>query len=335
MTPPTRRSPALLAAGLATIYVLWGTTYLGIRVGVESIPPFFLSGVRYTIAGLLLFAWVALRGALRDGWPTRRQWVAATITGTSMILVGNGVLTWAEVTVPSGLAAIMYATPLWLAILAWSILGERIRPVTAVGLVIGFVGLVFLLGPSRLTAGSVIPDIAVIVASLGWAVGAVLSKRLELPRNPFQVAGMQMFCGGVATFAVSLLSGDAARFHPAAVSARSELAFVYLLLVGAVLGFGVFAWLVRSAPLALVGTYGYVNPMVAVVLGAVLLGEAISLHELVGGVIVLAGVALIVSAQSTAAGAKPAAARADPGGAAVSPPEPADQQVTAGPARRR
>lgn len=331
MTPPTRTSPAHLAAGLATIYVLWGTTYLGIRIGVETIPPFFLSGVRYTLAGLLLLGWIALRGGLRDGWPTRRQWVAAALSGTSMILVGNGALTWAEQTVPSGLAAIMYATPLWLALLAWPVLGERIRPVTAFGLVVGFLGLIFLVGPSRLRAGALLPEIAVVVASLGWAVGAVLSKRLDLPRNPFQVAGMQMFCGGVATFAVSLISGDAARFNPAAVSARSEIAFLYLLLVGAVFAFGVFAWLVRSAPLALVGTYGYVNPVVAVVLGAVLLGEAISLHELVGGVIVLAGVALIVSAQSTAAGANSAASLTE---AADPTPEQAGQQVAGG-ARRR
>jgi drug/metabolite transporter (DMT)-like permease len=296
---PTKTSPALLGAGLATIYVVWGTTYLGIRVGVETIPPFFLSGTRYILAGLILFGWVALRGGLKGGWPTRRMWLSALITGTGLVAFGNGALSWAEQYLPSGPAAIFIATvPLWMIAMARVFQGEAIRPLAAAGLGLGLAGLVVLVGPAALQGGPVIAMLACLLAALGWAAATVYSRSAPFPDNPFQVAGMQMFAGGVVVFLFSLVSGDAARFSLAAVSVRSELAFVYLLLVGAVLGFGVYIWLVKVAPLPLLGTYAYVNPVVAVVLGHFLLGEAVSLRTLLGGGVIILGVALIVASQS-------------------------------------
>jgi drug/metabolite transporter (DMT)-like permease len=295
---PTRTSPALLGAGLATIYVVWGTTYLGIRVSVETIPPFFLSGVRYMLAGLLLFGWVALRGGLSAGWPTRRQWLSAVLTGTGLVAFGNGLISWGEQYLPSGPAALFIATvPLWMTIMGRVFQKEPIRPAAAVGLGIGLLGLVVLVGPAALRGGDLVPRLACLLAALGWAAATVYSRSAPFPNNPFQVAGMQMFSGGAVVLLFSIGSGDAARFNPAAVSVRSELAFFYLLFVGAILGFGVYMWLVKVAPLPLLGTYAYINPVVAVILGHFLLGEQVTLQTLIGGGVIILGVALIVATQ--------------------------------------
>lgn len=299
MIRPTRTSPALLGAGLATIYVVWGTTYLGIRVSVETIPPFFLSAARYMLAGLLLFGWVALRGGLRDGWPTRRMWLSAVLTGTGLVAFGNGALSWGEQYLASGGAAIFIATvPLWMTGMARVFQGEPIRPLAAAGLVLGLAGLVVLVGPAALQGGPVLAMLACLLAALGWAAATVYSRSAPFPDNPFQVAGMQMFSGGVVVLLFSLVSGDAARFSLAHVSVRSEVAFVYLLFVGAVVGFGVYIWLLKVAPLPLLATYAYVNPVVAVVLGHFLLAEAVSVWTLIGGGVVILGVVLIVASQS-------------------------------------
>jgi drug/metabolite transporter (DMT)-like permease len=299
MIRPPRTSPVLLGAGLATIYVVWGTTYLGIRVAVETIPPFFLSGVRYLLAGSLLFGWVAVSGGLKSGWPTRRQWLSAVLTGTGLVAFGNGLISWGEQYLPSGTAALFIATvPLWMTAMARVFQKEAIRPVAAVGLGIGLVGLVVLVGPAALRGGNVIPMLACLLAALGWASATVYSRSAPFPNSPFQVAGMQMFAGGAVVLVFSAVSGDAARFNLAAVSFRSELAFFYLLFVGAILGFGVYMWLVKVAPLPLLGTYAYVNPVVAVILGHFLLGERVTLETMIGGGVIILGVALIVAAQS-------------------------------------
>ncbi|TMC09425.1 MAG: hypothetical protein E6J29_13805 [Chloroflexi bacterium] len=299
MIRPTRTSPALLSAGLATIYLVWGTTYLGIRVGVETIPPFFLSGIRYLLAGGLLFTLVALRGGLAGGWPSARQWLSAVLTGTGLVAIGNGALSWGEQYLPSGPAAIFIATvPIWMAILGRVFLKERIGLLASIGLAIGLGGLVVLVGPAALKGGDLVPMLACVAAAIGWGAATVYSRVAPFPNNPFQVAGMQMFAGGAVVFVFSLLSGDAARFHLGTVSTRSELAFLYLLLVGAILGFGVYIWLVKVAPLPLLSTYAYVNPVVAVVLGHFLLGEQVSLRTVIGGGVIVLGVALVVASRS-------------------------------------
>jgi len=301
---PARTSPALLAGGLATIYVVWGTTYLGIRVGVETIPPFFLSGIRYLLAGLILFGWVAFRGGVKS-WPARRMWLSAVITGTGLVAFGNGFLSWGEQYLASGGAAIFIATvPLWMTGMARIFQHEPIRPLAAAGLVLGLAGLVVLVGPAALQGGPVVAMLACLLAALGWASATVYSRSAPFPDDAFQVAGMQMFAGGAVVLVFSVLSGDAARFSLAHVSVRSELAFVYLLLIGAVVGFGVFMWLVKVAPLPLLATYAYVNPVVAVVLGHFLLGETVTLLTVLGGGVIVLGVVLIVASQS-----QPSAAR--------------------------
>jgi drug/metabolite transporter (DMT)-like permease len=301
--PTARTSPALLGAGLATIYVVWGTTYLGIRVAVETIPPFLLSGVRYMLAGLLLFGWVALRGGLSAGWPTRRQWLSAAVTGTGLVAFGNGLISWGEQYLPSGPAALFIATvPLWMTAMGRVFQKEPIKPAAAIGLGIGLLGLVVLVGPAALRGGDLVPRLACMLAALGWAAATVYSRSAPFPNNPFQVAGMQMFAGGLVVFLFSLATGDAARFNPGALSLRSELAFVYLLFVGAILGFGVYIWLVKVAPLSLLGTYAYVNPVVAVILGHLLLGEQVTPQTVIGGGVIILGVALIVATQTRQGG---------------------------------
>ena len=214
MIRPTRTSPALLSAGLATIYLVWGTTYLGIRVGVETVPPFFLSGIRYLLAGGLLFTLVALRGGLAGGWPSARQWLSAVLTGTGLVAIGNGALSWGEQYLPSGPAAIFIATvPIWMAILGRVFLKERIGLLASIGLAIGLGGLVVLVGPAALKGGDLVPMLACVAAAIGWGAATVYSRVAPFPNNPFQVAGMQMFAGGAVVFVFSLLSGDAARFH--------------------------------------------------------------------------------------------------------------------------
>jgi drug/metabolite transporter (DMT)-like permease len=225
-----------------------------------------------------------------------------------MILIGNGLLSWAEQSVPSGLAAVLYVAPLWLAFLARVVLGESIGFLTVIGLVLGIVGVFVLVHPSTADLGRLFPAATVVFSAAGWASGTVLSKRLDLPANPFQVAGMQMLAGGALTLLVSLATGDATRLRITDISARSELAYAYLVLVGAVLGFGIFAWLIKSAPIAIVATYGYVNPIVAVIVGGIVLGETLAARELVGGAIVVSGVALIVTAQSRKWAGAPAGA---------------------------
>ena len=212
---------------------------------------------------------------------------------------GNGALSWGEQYLASGGAAIFIATvPLWMTAMARVFQGDPIRPLAAGGLVLGLAGLVVLVGPAALQGGPVWAMLACLLAALGWAAATVYSRSAPFPNNPFQVAGMQMFSGGVVIFLFSLVSGDAARFSLAHVSVRSELAFVYLLLVGAVLGFGVYIWLVKVAPLPLLSTYAYVNPVVAVVLGHFLLGEQVSLRTVIGGGVIVLGVALVVASRS-------------------------------------
>jgi drug/metabolite transporter (DMT)-like permease len=297
--PARRSSKALVALGLAILYVVWGTTYLAIRVAVESIPPFLLAAVTFTLAGPVLLGIVALRGGLREGWPSPRQWLSATIIGIGLVTFGNGALMWGEQYVPSGIASIVVATvPVWLALLARVFLGERLRWPAMIGLGLGFAGLVILVAPTAGRVSDLAGLAAVLLTAVGWAAGSVYSKRAPLPADPFQAAGMQMFCGGLVTLALAFATGDARRFDSGRVSLNSKLAFIYLLLAGAILAFGVYQWLVRNASLSLVGTYAYVNPIVAVGLGALLLGEAITLRAVIAGVVIVVGVALIVAAQA-------------------------------------
>ncbi len=293
---PARRIPRLVWPALGVIYLVWGSTYAGIRVGVESIPPFWMASLRFTLAGLILFGFVAARGGLRQ-LPDRRQWLVAVVTGAALIGFGNGGVTWGELTVPSGVAAIIVSTtPLWMALMSRVFLGQRLGALVSVGLSIGFVGLIVLVGPTALRLDQLPGMAAVLLAAVGWAAGSVYSQRAPLPRDPFLTSAMQMLAGGLLMAPVAVATREP--LNLGAITGRSWIAFVYLVLVGAVLGFSVYVYLLKSAPIALASTYAYVNPVVAVILGVFILGEQLTARTLIGGGVIILGVALIVVAQA-------------------------------------
>jgi drug/metabolite transporter (DMT)-like permease len=296
---PRRASRLALAAAMASIYAVWGTTYLAIRVAVETMPPFLLAAIIYIIAGPVLVALVVARSGLAEGIPPARQWLSALLIGIGLITFGNGALMWGEQYVPSGVAAIVVATvPAWLALFARVVLRERLHPLAIFGLGLGFAGLAILVAPSAGRLGALAGLAAVLLTAIGWAAASVYSRIAPLPGSPFLAAGMQMTCGGIFTLGVALIAGDVQRFHLGHVATQAWIAFAYLLVVGAIFAIGVFQWLVRHASFALVGTYAYVNPIVAVVLGALLLGEQVSARTVIACSVTVLGVALILAAQT-------------------------------------
>jgi drug/metabolite transporter (DMT)-like permease len=287
-------------AGLIFIYLVWGSTYLAIRVAVETIPPFLQASMRFIPAALLLFAFVALRQRHLLRRPTRTELRDAAIIGTLLAGVGNGLVSWAEQTVPSGVAALLIAlTPAWFAVISWLAFGDRLPRLAAVGLAIGFLGVAILSWPLG-GAGDLDPAglIALLLAAIGWATGSAhAARRAKLPQPPAMSLGLQMLFGGIILSVVAVVSGEAARFDAAAVDAQSWLALLYLMLMGSLASWTVYAWLLRNAPLPFIGTYAYVNPIIAVILGAIVLGEPITPRTLVAATVIVIGVALVVTAR--------------------------------------
>ncbi len=292
-----------VVTAFAAVYLIWGSTYLAIAFAIRSVPPFFMTGSRFLLAGLILYAWARLHGAAR---PVRANWRAAAILGALFFLVGNGALTWAENRgMPSGLAAVLVAmVGAWTVLVEWLKPGGR-RPTTGVlaGIVLGLIGVALLLLPGRRNAQHVDPLLAgvLMLSSFLWAVGAVYSKGAALPRSSLLAAGMQMACGGAGLLLLSALSGDMGRFEPAAVTPRSAVAFVYLLTFGSLIGFTAFAWLLQVVSPAKVSTYGYVNPMVAVLLGWILAGERLTAGEIAASLVIVSAVIVIVTSKGLAA----------------------------------
>ena len=274
----------------AAIYLIWGSTYLAIRIGIETVPPFLLAGIRFCVAGALLYAWMRLSGVPR---PKLRMWRSAAIIGLLMMFGGNGLVTWAQQTVPSGLAALLVATvPIWMVLLESTVYGGG-YPGNAVvfGQVAGLVGLAILLGPGE---GAVDPVGAAvpILAALAWATGSLLNRTATLPESPWMAAAMEMLCGGGAMVLVSLATGEWAGFDPSTVSTRSFLAFLYLIVFGSIVGLSAYVYLLRETSAAAVSTYAFVNPVVALVLGW-WVGEAIGLRTLAGAAMIVGAVVLI------------------------------------------
>lgn len=297
MSPAPART-ILLA--FAAVYVIWGSTYLGIRFAVETIPPFLMAGVRYGVAGALILAWGRWRGYPR---PERRHWRTALVVGLLMVLGGNGLLSWSEQYVPSGLAALLVATvPIWLVAIAWA--GpERERPgrLEAAGLGLGLVGVAVLIlgsgarvGIGGASTGRVLAGaIVVLVASFLWALGSMYSRRVEQAEPPIQATGLTMASGGLLLVALGAVTGEAARLDVAGISARSWWALAYLVLFGSVIAFSAYAWLLRHVRPAAVGTYAYVNPAVAVFLGWWLAGERLTPLMGLGMVGIVAAVVMV------------------------------------------
>jgi drug/metabolite transporter (DMT)-like permease len=282
---------------MAVVYVVWGSTYLAIRYAVETLPPLLHAAFRFTAAGLLLTGWVAARARshLRIGL-TRT--VTAAASGVLMLTLGNGLVSVGEKRVPSGVAALIVASvPLWVVLLR-AVLADRPAAVTAVGVALGFCGVALLFRPG---AGFAAGSAAVIVlASFTWAIGTLVVSRRPVPADPLVLSAVQMLAGGLALFALAGGAGEFGRFHPGEVSAKSWLAVAYLVTFGSLLAFTAYVWLLGQAPVSVVTTNAYVNPAVAVALGALFAGEHLTGGGLAGGLLILVAVALVVTAEGRA-----------------------------------
>jgi drug/metabolite transporter (DMT)-like permease len=310
-----KRQPSrlLIWAAFGAVYIIWGSTYLGIKYAIETLPPFLMAGARFLIAGAALYA-LARLGFGNSGRPGERtlasHWRAAAVIGTLLFLCGNGGVTWAEGYITSSLAALLVASePLWIVLLSWLLPGGT-RPGGKVwlGIALGFAGVWLLVSAGTTAAGgdgggtSIVGAGVVLGASVAWAVGSIYSLRASLPRSPLLSSGMQMLAGGSLLLLVGVLSGEPARLDFNSVSTRSLLAFLYLTVFGSVVAFTAYSWLLRNASPARVSTYAYVNPAVAVLLGWALAGEAMTAGSLVAAGIIVASVALITSRAKSAGG---------------------------------
>lgn len=302
-------SGAALWLNMLVIYVVWGSTYFGIAVAIETMPPFLMAAIRFALAGAILLAWDLLRNPRARRMPTRRQLIDSFIVGGLLLGIGNGFVVFGEKTVPSGIAAILIAMmPLWFAILGWLYFRDRLPKVVAFAIAVGFAGTALLIWPSGAGANSFEPIgiVILLLAPLGWAHGSLYSiKKANLPPSGFTASGLQMLAGAAVTAVESVIAGEPAQFHPDAVSTASILAVVYLVFIGSMLAFTSYAWLLKNAPLSLIGTYAYVNPVVAVFLGSVFLHEQITVRTIIASAIILVAVAIIVAVRARlAAGAE-------------------------------
>ncbi|MHB1338348.1 MAG: EamA family transporter [Bellilinea sp.] len=294
----TSKIPLSVWAGMISIYIVWGSTYLAIRFAVDTIPPFLMAGIRNLTAGVILYTFMRLKGTPA---PTRLNWRSAAIIGLLLLTGGNGLVSWAEKTVPSAITALLVgAVPLWMILIDW-VSGRYRDPekrpnwLAFVGVFTGFAGIALLVGPDEIgnTQVDLIGAGALLLGALLWAGGSLYSREAVLPKSPLLGTGMEMITGGLGLFVVSLLAGEWGQFDLAAVSAKSLYGMLYLILFGSLVGFASYTWLLRAAPTTLVSTYAYVNPVVAIFLGVLFAGEVISGRMLLAAVIILASVALI------------------------------------------
>lgn len=283
------------------IYTIWGSTYLAIRIAIETLPPFLMAGIRFLIAGAALYLWTRLRGAPS---PTRPNWKAATTIGGLLLLGGNGGVVWAEQYVPSGLTAVLITTvPLWMALLEWKRY-DRTRPAVPIvlGLILGFAGVVLLVGPEELAGSGAINRVGatvLILASLSWAIGSLYSRKAPLPTSPLQSTAMEMLAGGLLLSAAGLVSQEWVGFHPSEASFRSLISLAYLVVFGSLVGFTSYIFLLKATTPAKVSTYAYVNPIIAVILGWAIAQEELTLRTLIAAAIIVAGVVVITTYRAT------------------------------------
>jgi drug/metabolite transporter (DMT)-like permease len=309
---------------LWVVYVVWGSTYLAIRVVVETMPPFLSAGARFLVAGLILAGFLLLKrgpASLRIGW---RELLGSALIGTLLLLGGNGLVMAAEQDVPAGLAALLVASvPLWVAVLRWRF-EDRVDRGTLAGVILGFAGVGLLVIPGRSSTGVALGGVALLIlASLSWASGSFLSRRLRLPKDPFTSTTWQMLLGGLALAAAGFIGGEGSGLDPSTFSAASVTGLAYLVVFGSLVGFTAYTWLLHNAPITKVSTYAYVNPVVAIFLGWLMLGETLTPAVLGAATVILAAVALIVHRESRAAAH---AREAGPGEGAGVVAENADQQ---------
>ncbi len=301
---PRPASRAAIWAGMLIIYIVWGSTYLGIRFAIETMPPFLMASFRFLVAGLLLYGWRRRSG---DPAPSRANWRAALVIGLFLLLGGNGGVVWAEQRIPSGIAALLVgSTPLWMVLIDEGLrrVAPQHRPNQArpgwlgiLGLVIGFGGIVLLVSPTDLAGMGQHVDLlgAVVVtgAAFSWACGSLYSRTANLPASPLMAPAMEMIVGGLALGVLGSLSGEWAQVNLAQISLRSGLGLAYLIVFGALVGYATYTWLLRNAPITLVSTYAYVNPVVAILVGNLLAQEPLTPRVLLAALVILGSVALI------------------------------------------
>jgi len=288
-----------VAAAFAIVYVVWGSTYLAIAIAVQTLPPLLYAGLRFLLAGLLHSAWLGIRGV--DLRISRRELAGAAVVGILLLSIANGLVVLAERTVPSGLAALIVASiPLWIVIYRM-IARERVGGDLLAGVLLGLVGVAILVVPGGLN-GTIDPvgTLMLFGATLSWALGTFLSPRLSTPRNALVSTVYQMLAGGVALILVALPKGELAQIDPATFSAGSLIAFAYLVVFGSLVAYSAYTWLLQNASVSLVSTYAFVNPVVAVFLGALILGEAITPTIVIGAAVIVVAVAFIIFRQNAA-----------------------------------
>jgi drug/metabolite transporter (DMT)-like permease len=288
-----------IVTAFAALYLIWGSTYLGILFAIQSIPPFLMAGARFSLAGLIMFAIARTQGQLRS---TRAEWKTSFIVGACLLLGGNGGVTISEKFIESGLASLIVATvPIYMTLLGWLVgMTPRPQPIVWFGLVGGFFGVAVLLGPAlRFSNGNraAIGMSILLVTSFIWSAGSLYSRSAKHTASPFFAAAQQMFCGGLLLMLVGAVVGEPKNFHLDHVTALSLGAFVYLVLIGAIVGYTAYFWLLRHCDPAKVATYAYVNPIVAVLLGTLFAHETVTLRTLLAAILIIGSVALIITVQ--------------------------------------
>jgi drug/metabolite transporter (DMT)-like permease len=310
----------IVIVAFAALYVIWGSTYLGIRFAIETIPPLLMAGARFVAAGLIMYAIAWSQGSLlrrsgcegRIGKSTWANWRTSLIIGACLLLAGNGGVTISEQYIDSGLAALIVAiVPIYIVLLGWAT-GMAPRPTAIVWLALvgGFVGVGILFWPAlRFSSNEARhPAIGIsilLVSSFIWSVGSLYSRAAKHAASPFLTAAQQMLCGGMLLLFVGIVTGELRRLHPGSISMLSLGSFIYLVIIGAVVGYTAYIWLLRHCEPAKVATYAYVNPIVAVLLGTLFAGETVTMRTLIAAALIIGSVALVITAQQLRSRAEP------------------------------
>jgi drug/metabolite transporter (DMT)-like permease len=298
-----------IIVAFAALYLIWGSTYLGIRFAIETIPPFLMAGARFLLAGVIMYAIAWSQGITKSSWA---NWRTSLVVGACLLLGGNGGVTISEKYIDSGLAALVVAiVPIYIVVLGWAAgTSPKPTPIVWLGLVGGFVGVGVLLGPAlRFSSNDGRhPGIGMsilLVSAFIWSAGSLYSRTSKHAASPFLTAAQQMLCGGLLLLFAGTVTGEMRRLHPSSMSILSLASFAYLVIIGAVVGYTAYIWLLRHCDPAKVATYAYVNPIVAVVLGAVFAGETLAMRTLLAASLIIGSVALVITAQQLRLRAEP------------------------------
>jgi len=289
-----------VAAAFAAVYLIWGSTYLAIRIVIETFPPFFMAGTRFMIAGAILYLIMRLRGAQR---PTLNHWGKAAIVGGLMLMGGHGAVVWAEQYIPSGLTSLLVATvPLWIALLTWISTRNKPRLPVAAGIILGFIGVGLLvgdIGTSGETSIILAGGTALMLGTLLWASGSLYSRSANLPSPSLLATAMEMVTGGAVLFVASFVTGEYTRVRLDQVSMRSAFSWIYLIVFGSLIGYTSYMWLLKNVNPEHVSTYAYVNPVVALFLGWALASETLSTQDIIAALVILTAVVIITTLGTT------------------------------------